>query len=479
MQLSRRGASWALVPLLPALLAVGALPHPGAAQNTLVPEGVTRYAPTIFPDRIVLTWTGNPATSQAVSWRTDPSVERPAAEISEAYDTPGLHLTARQVQARTTPVERENGLAHHHQVEFTGLRPNTLYAYRVQGGGTWSEWFQFRTAEVEPAPFSFLYFGDAQNAVKSHFSRTIRAAYQDLPMARFMVHAGDLVDQRQGNFDDEWGEWFDAGGWLHAMVPNIPTPGNHEYLYLTPEGESRVLTPSWNAQFNLPKHGPAGHEGAVYHVDYQGVRIISLDSYAALENEGSAQAQARWLEGVLRNNPNRWTIVTHHHPMFSVSLGRDNPPLREHWKPLYDRYGVDLVLQGHDHTYGRQHDNVPEGTSAFEGETGTMYVVSVAGPKMYLVSEESSRSMTRTAEDTQLYQLIHVDEDRLRYEAFTVSGALYDAFDLVRLEHGGNGLVDRGVEGGPLRRCGRPEIPGYREDRCWEGTDFVRPEGSR
>lgn len=456
--------------LLPAVL----LPTRAWAQNTLVPEGVVRYAPSIFPDRIVLTWTGDPATTQAVSWRTDSSVVSAMAEITDAHDTPGLHLTARQVPARTTPLKRENGLAHHHQAEFTGLRPNTLYAYRVQGGGTWSEWFHFRTAETGPSAFSFLYFGDAQNAVKSHVSRTIRAAYQDLPMARFMLHAGDLVNQREGNYDDEWGEWFDAGGWLNGMVPSIAAPGNHEYLYLTPEGEQRVLTPAWNALFNFPKHGPAGLEGSVYYVDYQGMRIIALNSYSALEVEGSAQRQAQWLEGVLRNNPNRWTIVTHHHPMFSVSQGRDNPPLRDHWKPLYDKYGVDLVLQGHDHTYGRQHTNVAEGTTAFEGEMGTMYVVSVAGPKMYLVSDEAAKSMTRTAEDTQLYQLIHVDADRLRYEAFTVSGALYDAFELVRLGNGGNGLVDRGVEGGPLRRCGRPEVPGYRVDRCWEGTDFIR-----
>jgi acid phosphatase type 7 len=48
--------------------------------------------------------------------------------------------------------------------------------------------------------------------VKSHFSRTLRQAALDRPDARLMVHAGDLVNQRFGNLDDEWGEWFDAGG---------------------------------------------------------------------------------------------------------------------------------------------------------------------------------------------------------------------------------------------------------------------------
>jgi acid phosphatase type 7 len=165
--------------------------------------------------------------------------------------------------------------------------------------------------------------------------------------------------------------------------------------------------------------------------------------------------------------------------MYSVSLGRDNPLLRQHWKPLFDRHGVDLVLQGHDHTYGRGHENVLEGTQAHDGDTGTMYVVSVSGPKMYFVSDRADSTMTRTAEDTQLYQTIRIEGDTLRFESRTVTGRLYDAFDLLKGEAGKNRLVDR--SGGLMdeRRCGRPEIPGYREDRCWEGTDFVKPPEPR
>lgn len=467
---------WPLLAALPAALLLAAA-QDGAAQNTLVPAGSNHYAPGPVPDRIVLNFAGDPATSLAVSWRTDPSLQEAMAEISVARDTPGLHLTARQVPARTIPLERENGPAHHHQVVFTGLEPNTLYAYRVQGAGTWSEWFQVRTASAGVEPFSFLYFGDAQNAVKSHWSRTVRQAFSDLPSARFMLHAGDLVNQGStGVWDDEWGEWFDAGGWLNGMLPSIAAPGNHEYVQLEPDAP-RVLSPAWNTHFSMPRNGPQGLEGSVYHVDYQGVRFIALDSYAALEFDGAADVQARWVEPLLRDNPNRWTIITYHHPMFSVSLGRDNPLLRERWKPLFDRYGVDLVLQGHDHVYGRRHENVAEGAQTFEGDAGTMYVVSVSGPKMYYVSDAAQQTMTRTAEDTQLYQLIHLDGDTLRFESRTVTGELYDAFDLVKGAEGRNRLVDR--SGGLMeeRRCGRPEIPGYREDRCWEGTDFIRPGG--
>jgi acid phosphatase type 7 len=202
--LVRQGAAVALLAIL--------LPLAASAQNTLVVEGAPRYEPTGYPDRIVLTFAGDPATTQAVNWRTGPSVVRAVAEIAVAGGSPGLHLASRTVEGSTEPLDGGNGLAHHHKVVFTGLRPNTLYAYRVVGDGTWSEWFQFRTAKSSFDPFSFLYFGDAQNAVKSHFSRTLRQAALDRPDARLMVYAGDLVNQRFGNLDDEWGSGSTPGG---------------------------------------------------------------------------------------------------------------------------------------------------------------------------------------------------------------------------------------------------------------------------
>jgi acid phosphatase type 7 len=468
--------------VLAALLALGSLTGMGlaaplAAQNTLVVEGVPRYEPTPYPDRIVLTPAEDPSRSQAVSWRTDASVARAVAQIAPAGASPGLHLSARTVEGSTTPLQAENGLAHHHGVTFTGLRPGTLYAYRVGGGDTWSEWFQFRTASTAFEPFSFLYFGDAQNAVKSHFSRTIRQAALGLPDARLMVFAGDLVNLREGSHDDEWGEWFEAGGWLHGMVPALPAPGNHEYVDGVDEAgrEWRTLSPHWRAQFRLPANGPAGMEGTVYAVDYQGVRFIALNSVEAVyeEAEDRVEEQAAWLEVQLRDNPNRWTVVTFHHPVLSVARGRDNPALQEHWQPILERYGVDLVLQGHDHAYGRG-ANLGDGVMAWAGTAGTMYVVSVAGPKMYFASDEARQVLDRIGEDTQLYQTIRVEWDRLVYESRTTEGALYDAFELHKVEGGPNRLVDLRPSASE-RFCSRPDIPGYREDRCWEGTDMIRP----
>ena len=69
------------------------------------------------------------------------------------------------------------------------------------------------------------------------------------------------------------------------------------------------------SQFAFPDNGPEGVEGeTAYYVDYQGARIVSLNS------SGDRDAQAEWLDRILAENPRDWVIVTHHHPIFSASL---------------------------------------------------------------------------------------------------------------------------------------------------------------
>jgi len=176
-------------------------------------------------DHIILTWTGNPATSQAVTWRSLIDFKNSFAEIAPAQASPDFVKNAEKITAETTPLQTGSGSVYYHSVNFTDLGPNTLYAYRVGNGDIWSEWFQFRTASRHVEPFVFLYFGDAQNNIFSLWSRAIRTAVLKAPTARFMIHAGDMVEHK--NNAREWNEWFSAGGWIFATIPSLPVTGNH------------------------------------------------------------------------------------------------------------------------------------------------------------------------------------------------------------------------------------------------------------
>lgn len=432
------------------------------SRRSQIAPSISLHAPTPRPDRILLSWSGDPSRTQAVTWRTDTSVSAGLAEIAVAGDNGQFARRARQLKARTSLLTTDFGKSHYHSVEFAALTPAMKYAYRVGDGTNWTEWFHFVTASDRPLPFSFVYFGDAQTELKSLWSRVIREAFVNSPDARFFLHAGDLVND--SNRDAEWGEWFQAGGWLNAMVPSIACPGNHEYQKFG-AAFSMSLTDFWKPQFTFPVNGPPGLEETAYYIDYQGVRIVTLNS-----NEKTSE-QAAWLDQLLQDNPCRWTIVTCHHPIYSAARSRDNAVLRRQWQPIFDKHHVHLVLQGHDHAYARTGlvTAVNDGANARDESTtipgrrrdgGTVYVVSVSGPKMYDLGSSTRTEFRRAAEDVQLFQIISIDGDELRYQARTAVGALYDGFTLRRSRAGDVELIEQ-VPETPERRRGslEPAVP--------------------
>lgn len=385
------------------------------------------------PDRIFLTFYGDSATSRAVTWRTDTRVTEAEVQLALSTASPKFDKYARIFPAKTETIdlqqyaENKQGKVNYHSAILDSLDPDTLYAYRVgDGNDVWSEWIQFRTAKTAYAPFSFVYFGDAQNSILSHWSRVIRMAYQKAPHAMFAIHAGDLINR--AHKDLEWAQWFKAGGWIHAQWTGVPVLGNHEFGSIA-KGSNKTVSLHWRPQFTLPVETslPEDLHETVYAFDYQQVRVIVLNSII------NPEAQTKYLAEKLKEPGAKWKIVTCHYSIFSPAKGRDFPYARQEWKPLLDRYGVDLVLQGHDHTYAR--GQVPVRTFDGGDDKGlqTLYVTSVSGAKMYETSPSQLESYAvdgyypiKTAEQKQFFQVIDIKDSKLTYRAFTADGKKYD-----------------------------------------------------
>jgi len=438
-------------------------------------------AATDWPDRIITTFEGDPGTSFAVTWRTDSSVGRTIAQISLATADTRFDLAAETIRADTEQVDLETmvteggvrdsleniglGPTHYHSIVFKDLEPDTLYAWRVQGArGHWSEWFQTRTA-ARDGPVTFVYFGDAQNGVYSHWSRVIRMAQQVAPDADFFLHAGDLV--QKGDSDHNWAEWFHAGGFIHARVPSIPVPGNHENMSVWPDGpdgpRSRVRTTLWRPQFTLPieRDLPATLHESAYDVRYSDdLHIFVVDSART-----SFEEQAAWLDAALAASDARWKVVSMHHPYFApAAFDRDDTDAlrRQTFAPIIERHGVDLVLTGHIHTYLRSSLRGNRGRHAARTIAGepfdvkTVFVISASGAKStdiygaFPIAEMVGDSQAdldelaieRAAGNTPMFQVLRIDGDVLRYEARDATGALYDSFTIAKDAQGTKQLAN-------------------------------------
>jgi 3',5'-cyclic AMP phosphodiesterase CpdA len=394
----------------------------------------TAPVPEFTPQRVMLGWIGDPAHTQAITWRTEKSAQTPQVQFALASADPGFAGNAATVMAKEGSLETGNGkTVSTYRANLQDLKPDTRYLYRVGDGKNWGEWNSFHTASDQPKKFRFIWVGDAQNDIKSRWSRVIRAAYNKAPKAAFIISAGDLVSS--GYRDDLWGEWYDSMGFIAANIPSLAVPGNHETEKPKDAAKSLSLPSIWSQQFSYPQNGPDVSDSESYYLDYQGVRFISLN-VNMLEDEKNfdairplADKQAAWLEKVLKNNPNHWTVVCQHQGMYSMAHERNYVKMREMLLPLYDKYGVDMVIEGHDHLYARS-QKLAGGKVVAADAPGTVYVISVSGPKMYEVDHTFEHLMAKVITKTQMFQTVDVDGDKMILHAYSSEGEQLDGFQL-------------------------------------------------
>ncbi|MGX6449651.1 metallophosphoesterase, partial [Patulibacter sp. S7RM1-6] len=364
-----------------------------------------------------MTPTAAPERSQTFGWRTDGATADGRAEAQRLDgDVPvGPVLAADATTADARTVGHEGGsdyAVRHHRAKVVGLEPGARYRYRVGSDAGWSPWRTFVTADPDPdRPWRWLYVGDAQNGLDEEWPVNIGRARAALPDAQLVVHAGDQVNRP--TYDKDWGDWFAGMGETAATVNQLAVPGNHEYNYDTDSFD--LSGTNYLAHFPFEPNGAALGTGSTV-VDYRGVRFITLDTGLTGLDALALASQRAWLAQQLESNRQRWTVVTFHFPVYTAAdrFPSDNPAVRGAFGDLLEEHDVDLVLNGHDHTYAR----------GFRTRHGPTYVVSVLGPKYYDQQPDGSNTWTANgatrvvaAAETSTFQAVCMLGDRLVYEA--------------------------------------------------------------
>lgn len=354
------------------------------------------------PRLVHLGFMGDPRTSMGVQWRTADEMTRTTKiryGVGENLSEDLLTETADGIEFRYEATG--STLYRVHQVHLCDLEPGTAYSYQVGAPGHYSPIYTFRTApDVVANPDTELVFGvvgDSRGGydVWQQVAAQIKQRTPDL-----LLFTGDAVTIGLTQF--EWEEFFGRAEGLLATVPLIFAHGNHE-----------ANATADYSQFAMP--GDQENFGFDYGFAHITVANDSPADIGALT--GSTVDFLR--EDFEASKTARWKLMMHHKPMWSASNHGSDMTLQMAWQPLVDQYGIDLVLNGHDHAF--------EITKPMRGQNvqtsvndGTVYFVAGgAGAELYT---SGSDFWTQYSESTHGGSVLRVRRDMLTLEAFRQDG---------------------------------------------------------
>lgn len=252
----------------------------------------------------------------------------------------------------------------YNHVTVTGLEANTTYYYTVEKNGVQTEPVEYKTGDFSSV--KMLYVGDPQiGASKGQpqggeklvadagvdntaarndsfgWNRTLEIATAENPGLNFIISAGDQVNRTGKAKEEEYAGYLNPQ--VLACLPVATTIGNHDSL--NADYAYHFYNP------NSTDYGTTQAGGDYYYSYGPGLFIVlNTNNYNVAEHE---QAIA---EAVASDPGAVWRVVTIHQDIYGTGLDHsdtDGMILRTQLTPVFDKYDIDVVLQGHDHTYSR------------------------------------------------------------------------------------------------------------------------------
>jgi uncharacterized protein (TIGR03382 family) len=362
-----------------------------------------------------------------------------------------------------------------HAVVLTGLTPGTEYTYAVEACGTRTPEKSFRTAPVPGTRHvHFAALGDfgTGGSAERRVAAGILSRDPDL-----LLTLGDNAYE-SGTEAEIQNHLFAPLAGVLAEVPFFPVAGNHEYV--TNQAQPYL------DNFYLPT-SPSGGE-RYYSFDWGHVHFVALDSNCAVglasASRCTLEAQKTWVEQDLAESRAAWKVVYFHHPPWSSGAWGSNSTMRQHFGPIFERHGVDLVLTGHDHNYERTHPLQGESVAP-EGTRGITYLVVGGGGanlRSFSIRQPPAWSAARNNTAHGFLDVV-VNGGTLSARLLTPEGEVVDSFTLTkelppelprRLD-----LIVEGERGvAPHEALFRVELPSPGITVRWDFGDGATTEGA-
>jgi hypothetical protein len=398
---------------------------PGATARAAVPTQTAVHTETVDGALVApfgrhLAYGNDPRTEITVSWQVPVAVKRPFIRIgARPWDL------SRKIEAEVRTLYTPAGVGasgdhtqYYVHAKLTHLRPGRTYYYGVGHQGfdpaephLLGTLGTFTTAPAHKAPFTFTAFGD-QGVSYHGLANDSLILGQD---PAFHLHAGDIAYADPSGTGKTADTGFDSRVWdqflaqtesVAKSVPWMVSYGNHDMeAWYSPNGYGGE-----EARFTLPDNGPDKKNlPGVYSFVYGNTAIISLDpndvSFEIPANLGiSGGTQTTWFETQLKKfraaKDIDFVVVFFHHCAYCTSTAHASEGgVRQEWVPLFEKYTVDLVINGHNHQYertdvikaGEVARKLPIGGTAYPETEGVVYVTAgAAGRSLYAFTAPDS-----------------------------------------------------------------------------------------
>lgn len=402
------------------------------------------YVTPATPSRILLTFGDSDGmTSRNISWTCDSVVKPSFVQIIDLHTSDTIKHKADGEVFRS-----RGGVGAYYVCRLRHLASGRRYRYRVCTNSIFSQWHEFEMPSADSKEASFLYVGDVQDSISGIANTLLTNAFGRHAEARFLVCGGDLTERPVNRYWEETASTLDSIG---QSMPVLTVTGNHDYL----KGVICRLERRFSLTHSYFLDSMQG-ENQVFTMKYGDAQFFLLDSNREFFY---LLSQRQWLERELMASTAKWKIVVVHHPLYSVKGGTNNLIQRWMFDDLIRKYGVDLVLQGHEHAYARTTASSIDGDTPSGGDELTpVYTVSHCSPKNYRIVFDDI--FEKFGSGSRYYQKISTHGDILVVTAYDANtNALYDSLLIL-----GGGNTKRVID------CGT---------HIAEHVDFTPEEGSK
>jgi hypothetical protein len=289
-----------------------------------------------------------------------------------------------------------------HEVLLAPLMPDTLYHYRVISAADTSADAVFHTPVGIDRSFRFTVYGDDRTNHADHQRVVDQMGLVD-PAPGFLLNVGDLT--ASGSVSD-YATFFNIEGGLLSRETLFPALGNHDLSGLT----------NWTTFFALPNNE------RWYSFRYGNSVFHMLDNYSTY-TPGSPQYEwfVNELEADSADVSIRHIFVDLHQPPYTTNLGHpSDTTVRQYLCPLFERFHVRAVFNGHVHCY--EHSLVND----------VHYVISGGGGAPLYDTWGPEQPWTVYREATLEFTLVEVRGDTVDVETVKPGGEVIDPFRIIR-----------------------------------------------